>query len=127
MEKQRLLYRLLPIILPNYPHMNRSILSIVFAFLAHWAAAQQPLAEVRIDSLPRQGFLLDKGWKFQLGDKPDFAKVDFDDSQWQFINPNVDIAAIAQNRRDILATFTPYFGQFVESTNGDDDSAIRSI
>ncbi len=33
------------------------------------------------------GVLLDKGWKFQSGDNPDFAKINFDDSQWQSVNP----------------------------------------
>jgi hypothetical protein len=28
----------------------------------------------RIDFLPQQGILLDRGWKFHAGDNPDFAK-----------------------------------------------------
>ncbi|CAN5634566.1 hypothetical protein BH10BAC3_BH10BAC3_27580 [soil metagenome] len=50
----------------------------------------------KIDSLPKQGLLLDKGWKFQLGDNPDFAKADFDDNTWQQINPTVDIFDLPQ-------------------------------
>ena len=34
----------------------------------------------RIDSLPTEGVLLDKGWKFQVGDNTDWAKPDFDDT-----------------------------------------------
>jgi len=45
----------------------------------------------KIDSLPKQGVLLDKGWKFQLGDDTNFAKVDFDDAAWKPINPTLDI------------------------------------
>lgn len=37
----------------------------------------------RIDSLPHQGLLMDKGWKFYAGDDPNFAKANFDDSEWQ--------------------------------------------
>ncbi len=46
---------------------------------------------IHIDSLPAEGFLLDKGWKFQPGDNPDYANADYDDSKWQSINPTVDI------------------------------------
>ncbi|MFN8347770.1 MAG: hypothetical protein U0X91_22385 [Spirosomataceae bacterium] len=46
---------------------------------------------VRIDSLPPQGFLLDKGWTWHAGDNPDFAKADFDDSKWESIDPTKDI------------------------------------
>ncbi len=39
-----------------------------------------------IDSIPIQGILLDKGWKWHAGDNPDFAKPDFDDSKWESID-----------------------------------------
>ena len=45
----------------------------------------------RIDSLPQQGILLDKNWKFHAGDNPDFVKADFDDSAWESINPLLDV------------------------------------
>jgi signal transduction histidine kinase len=45
----------------------------------------------RIDSLPKEGILLDKGWKFHAGDNPDFAKPDFDDSKWESIDPTLQI------------------------------------
>ena len=52
----------------------------------------------RIDSLPKQGILLDKGWKWHAGDNPDFAKVDFDDSKWEGIDPTIDIMDLPQLR-----------------------------
>jgi signal transduction histidine kinase len=45
----------------------------------------------RIDSLPVNGIVLDKGWKWQAGDHPDFAKSTFDDSKWASIDPTKDI------------------------------------
>ena len=48
----------------------------------------------RIDSIPKQGVLLDKGWKFHAGDNPDFAKPEFDDSKWESIDPTKDIFEI---------------------------------
>jgi hypothetical protein len=44
-----------------------------------------------INTLPKEGILLDKGWKFRAGDNPDFAKPDFDDNAWSPINPTLDI------------------------------------
>ena len=71
---------------------NLGILLLVFPLTIF---AQQ--SEVfKIDSLPKQGLLLNKDWKFQLGDNPDFAKPDFDDATWQPINPTLDIFDLAQ-------------------------------
>ena len=50
----------------------------------------------QINSLPTEGVLLDKGWKFQMGDNPDFAKTDFDDSAWENIDPTKDIFDLPQ-------------------------------
>ena len=49
-----------------------------------------------IDSLPKQGLLLDKGWKWHAGDNPDFARPDFDDSNWEEIDPTKDIFDLPQ-------------------------------
>jgi two-component system NtrC family sensor kinase len=43
---------------------------------------------IRIDALPASGLLLEKGWKFQAGDDPDYAKTGFDDKDW--LNINID-------------------------------------
>ena len=44
-----------------------------------------------LNKLPTDGVLLNKGWKFQEGDNPDFAKPDYDDSKWSSIDPILDI------------------------------------
>lgn len=49
-----------------------------------------------IDSLPPQGILLDKGWKWHAGDHPDWAKPNFDDSAWESIDPTKDIMDLPQ-------------------------------
>jgi two-component system NtrC family sensor kinase len=70
-------------------------LGILLLFLPLTIFAQ--LSEVfKIDSLPKQGLLLNKDWKFKLGDNPDFAKADFDDATWQPINPILDIFDLPQ-------------------------------
>ncbi|MFN8355288.1 MAG: ATP-binding protein [Spirosomataceae bacterium] len=53
-------------------------------------------AQVRIDSLPMQGILLDKGWRWHAGDNPDFAKPNFDDSKWERIDPTQNIIDLPQ-------------------------------
>ncbi|WP_421796146.1 ATP-binding protein [Haliscomenobacter sp.] len=60
---------------------------LLFPFLAF----TQNDAIFRIDSLPKEGVLLNQGWKWHAGDHPDWAKVDFDDSQWESIDPTRDI------------------------------------
>jgi signal transduction histidine kinase len=49
-----------------------------------------------IDSLPTEGVLLDKGWKWHEGDSPDWAKTDFDDTKWDTINPTLTIPVLIQ-------------------------------
>ncbi|TAF80463.1 MAG: histidine kinase [Runella slithyformis] len=49
-----------------------------------------------IDTLPEQGFMLNQHWKWQIGDNPDWANPEFDDSGWQEIDPTQDVAMIPQ-------------------------------
>jgi hypothetical protein len=51
-----------------------------------------------IDSLPSNGVLLDKGWKWHPGDNPEWAKIDFDDSAWASIDPTKEITELADIR-----------------------------
>ncbi len=53
-------------------------------------------AAFQIDSLPKEGILLDKGWKWHNGDNPDFAKTDFDDSAWESIDPTKSIKELKE-------------------------------
>jgi len=55
----------------------KKLLTLLFLTSIHLSSWAQ--SEVfRIDSIPTQGILLDKGWKWHAGDNPDFAKLDFD-------------------------------------------------
>ena len=58
-----------------------------------------------IDSLSKQGIVLDKGWKWHAGDNSDFAKPDFDDSAWESIDPTKDIMDIEQVKNTPLSWF----------------------
>src|SRR5688572_23880670 len=49
-----------------------------------------------IDKLSSDGILLDKGWKFQVGDDPSYASALHDDNAWKTINPALDIYDLPQ-------------------------------
>jgi signal transduction histidine kinase/DNA-binding response OmpR family regulator len=69
---------------------------IIFIFFFSTPAIAQKSAVFHIDSLNTEGVLLNKGWKYQTGDNPDWAKSDFDDSAWTPIDPTKDIAALPE-------------------------------
>jgi class 3 adenylate cyclase len=70
--------------------MKKCFLLALICLFVSLAFAQK--SEVfRIDSLPAQGILLDKGWKFQVADSQVFANPNFDDSKWESIDPTKDI------------------------------------
>jgi len=50
---------------------------------------------VNINALPPEGVVLDKGWKFTVGDASAYARADYDDSKWQGIDPTKDIHDIS--------------------------------
>ena len=49
-----------------------------------------------LDKLPPEGVLLDKGWKFQSSDNPDYANPGYDDKTWQSIDPTKDVIDLPQ-------------------------------
>jgi signal transduction histidine kinase len=58
-----------------------------------------------IKSLPAEGILLDKGWKFQAGDNPQWAAPGFDDSKWESINPTLDLHDLPQIKKEPVGWF----------------------
>ena len=50
-------------------------------------AAPLPADTLRIARLPKNGLLLQRGWRYQVGDDPAWARPDFDDSAWDTLNP----------------------------------------
>jgi len=74
----------------------------IIAFLPFLLSGKCLSQDVFIDKLPAEGFLLDKGWKFQVGNNPDYAKPDFDDSKWQSINPTLDVHDLPQLKQGLV-------------------------
>ena len=82
---------------------------LLFLFISSFSFAQKSGVSsnnvFHIDSLPVNGILLDKGWKWHAGDNPDFAKADFDDSKWESIDPTKDIMSLGQVKNAPLSWF----------------------
>ena len=71
----------------------------------HRPSGQSNVPVFVIDSLPKHGVLLEKGWKFSPGDNPDWAKTEFDDSEWKDIDPTLDLHYLPQIRKESLGWF----------------------
>ncbi|WP_133272984.1 hypothetical protein [Hymenobacter radiodurans] len=73
----------------------RFLLLLVACGLLFLSAAAAPLpadtAVLRVNSLSpkgsQSGLLLENGWRYRVGDNPQWARPDFDDSAWDTINP----------------------------------------
>jgi two-component system, NtrC family, sensor kinase len=55
-----------------------------------------PADVFQIDSLPDDGVLLDKGWKYHPGDNWEWSKAGFDDKLWGSIDPTKEISDISE-------------------------------
>jgi signal transduction histidine kinase len=76
---------------------NRLIFTCCFVFAAVWLQAQRGVDNIiRVQQLPKEGILLDKGWKFQAGDNPEYSNPSFDDRHWKPIDPTKDIHDIPE-------------------------------
>jgi signal transduction histidine kinase len=69
--------------------MMKRILQLLLLFPVCIFAQQREV--FRIDSLPKEGVLLNQGWKWHAGDNPEWAKAEFDDAGWKDIDPTKDI------------------------------------
>ncbi len=74
-------------------HPILSILSVLILLfcLVQPVAAQQPF---RIDSLPSDGLLLNKSWRWHPGDDPAWASPTLDDARWDTIRPTRSISRL---------------------------------
>ena len=70
---------------------------LVFLFLSTDEIFSQDTI-VKIDSLPAQGIVLDKGWKFYAGDNKEWAQPGYSDVHWQPITPISDIYDLPEIR-----------------------------
>src|SRR4030095_2460000 len=75
----------------------KNLCSIFFLlFLFTNKCLSQPDTIFYIDKLSPDGTILDKGWKFQVGDDSAYANARYDDKTWKNINPSLDIYDLPQ-------------------------------
>ena len=67
------------------------LLLSIFIFITNCSSQDSVSNVLDINKLPAEGITLDKGWKFILGDNPNYANSNYDDSKWQPIDPTKDI------------------------------------
>lgn len=60
---------------------------VLLLFIPVVCLASRPGDTLDVGRISKTGIQLDKHWKFRAGDNPDFARQDFDDRDWQQINP----------------------------------------
>lgn len=68
-----------------------SVLLCLLCFLCKSFSQDNSNNVLHLTQLPREGILLDKGWKFHAGNSMEWAKPEFDDTKWTSINPTLDI------------------------------------
>jgi signal transduction histidine kinase len=64
---------------------------LTFIFLFTFTCTNSFAQIFQVDSLPKQGLLFEKGWKWHSGDNSAWAAPEFDDSNWNPINVSQDI------------------------------------
>jgi signal transduction histidine kinase len=72
--------------------------------------AQEDSARIiTLSTIPVNGKMLDKGWKFQAGDNPAYVLPHYDDSKWQPIDPTLDIYDLPQMRNTSIGWLRIHF------------------
>jgi signal transduction histidine kinase len=79
--------------------------SFIALLLLPLALLAQKSTIFNIDSLPTEGVVLNKDWKWHAGDNSDFSKIDFDDSNWESIDPTKPIHSLPQIRKEPIGWF----------------------
>lgn len=68
----------------------------LFLLLCSFSSFAQKQDLLHIDSIAANGLVLNQGWKMQVGDDPEWAKMEYDDSEWAPINPTQDFKNIPE-------------------------------
>ena len=62
-----------------------------------------------LNKLPPEGVLLDKDWKFQVGDNPEWGKYNYDDLNWSSFNINQPASQFLANTKGNIAWLRLHF------------------
>lgn len=85
----------------------KSLLCYMVFTLTWWLVTPATATTIALDldSIPSNGILLDKGWKFQVGDNSNWASSSFDDSRWLKSDPTVNITSLPQLKQAGMGWF----------------------
>ena len=84
-----------------YKRSMKIFFSFIFSFLLSTQCFSQEKSThiFYLDSFSESGILLDRGWKFHPGDNPEWASPQFDDSNWENIDPTLDLYYLPQIKK----------------------------
>src|SRR4051794_15548934 len=67
------------------------LLFLIFVITLNCSSQDSVTGVLHINQLPAEGVVLNKGWKFAVGDNPAYASLGYDDSKWKAVDPTKDI------------------------------------
>jgi hypothetical protein len=103
--------------LPNELGMKSRVLILVFIFFSAKSFAEDSLlVHLQLDHLPEGGLMLNKGWRFQEGDNPDWASVQLNDSSWKRVDLLDYSTYFPKYGKSLVCWFRQKF--YVDSTSG---------
>lgn len=73
-----------------------NILFFIFFSGAQCFSQNIDTSVLKIDKIPAEGITLNRGWKFQAGDNPEYSNPNFYDQSWRPIDPTKDIRSIPE-------------------------------
>jgi len=91
--------------LPLDSYVRKIILVSIISLCFQEFLAAQDTTFVEIRNIPPEGLLLNRGWKYKLGDNPGYANKDYNDRDWQTIDPTPDIHQLPILWKDSIVWF----------------------
>jgi len=87
--------------------MRQLYVTLLFIFFSISPCLPQKTAGpyIEINKIPKDGLLLNNGWKFHGGDNAEWAKLSFDDGNWATVDPTKDIHYLPEVRNPGIGWF----------------------
>jgi signal transduction histidine kinase len=85
--------------------MKKLPVILLLLFAARKAHPQTGGGFIHLDSISEKGVILDKGWSFKAGDNISWAGINYNDRDWQPVNPTDEIHHLQQVRNAGMGWF----------------------
>ena len=83
-----------------------SVIVLVILNINKLAGQEDSVQIVSFSTLPVHGISFDKNWKFRAGDHASYADPGYDDTNWEPIDPALDIGDLPQVRKTPIGVVT---------------------